>query len=248
MKSVLKKITIGFIGLIIIFGIGIIGPVKANSADDEVDLRIRVEVSTDNGQTWQNTSGSDYSGGQTVNLCQGENFQIRTRIWNSGTRKAYQVTGLSSCINSANNANPGQLGVTANTNDEDSDGVTFLRMPFTNNGSIYVATVAPNGSYDNGYQGSILTIQPPNQCPTPGTEIYLTTNIQGYALNSGGGPGQLGPGPLIIVGLKSARAAGIGNRSSVKIVLCGCQSAETQETAVGSGSIEELPQTGAELN
>lgn len=243
MKTIFRSVVVGFLGLsIIVFGFYFTGLKKADSAKDTIDLHIRVEVSTDNGQTWKNTAGTDYSGGQTVSICQGESFQIRTRIWNTGNQEAYQVTGLSSSSDSSYITN-----ASTNSNDEDGDGVIFNRLSFKNNGSIYVASVAPNGSYDDSYQGSIVTIHPPDECSVAETEVYLTANIQGYASNSGGQ--QQGQPPLIgRLGINSAKASGIGNMSRVKIIPCGCQTGKSQEASVNSGNTAILPQTGADFN
>lgn len=232
------------ISLGLLVGIGIfylVGPLKAKSASsDMIALHILTEVSANNGQTWQNNTGTDYSGGQIAYPCQNGTVQIRTRIWNTGTANAYQVTGQSSFSNSTYISQARII-----SNDSDGDGVEYTRVPFINNGSIYVGRVNANTSADNGYEGATVTVQLTDICPRDNDNPLITgkTNIQNYSSNTGG-QDQQQQFPVFENLIRPARATGIGNNSTIAFEVCGgCR--QDNQTAVSN--ITNLPQTGADL-
>jgi len=225
---ILKRIAILLGFIILVSSCYLLFPTTTVSAKNDIQLYIRVEVSTNNGQTWQNTTGTDYSGGQIAYPCQNDTIQIRTRVWNTGEDQAYQVTGQSSF-------NPQGFVVGTQTGDSNNDKTGYIREPFTNNGAIYIASVPANTTADNGARISVVTVTLPESCPLPGTQITASANIQNYATNPGWW-GQQG----FNWGINRAIASGIGNRSSVTFVPCGCESGRASNITV-------LPKTGMDL-
>ena len=202
--------------------------------DDGVDLRISVQVSTDNGQIWQGY----FPGGQVANPCQGQEIYIRTNIWNQGSQVASMVTGVS-------NWNDQSYVVTTSVGnpDVDNDGIKFDRTPFVGNGAFYIPAVRANTTEQNG-ESVITKVDLANICPTEPTLITGTVGIQDYNVSSGnnnqipdGQPGDL----LMGFGFGRAMAQGIGQTASFALAVCGCSS--QSQTAVTT-----LPQTGADLN
>ena len=86
-----KKVILGF-GVALALGVtcyslSLIQPVKAQ--EDDVNLHIKLEASLDNGVTWKNYSGTEFSGGESVVADPGDTVLVRGKMWNTGTGDAY---------------------------------------------------------------------------------------------------------------------------------------------------------------
>ncbi len=196
--------------------------------DDGVDLRISVQVSTDNGRTWQSYS----PGGQVANPCQGQEIYIRTNVWNEGTQNAAEVTGTSNW-NDQTYVGSASIG----NSDVDNNGIQFDRTPFVANGAFYLAGVRANTTEQNG-ESVITRVDLANLCPSQSTRITGTVGIQGYNVST---PNNQIPDGQLMMFIGRAMARGIGQTASFALTVCGCSNQAGQTT------ITTLPQTGGSM-
>ena len=208
------------------------GVAKA-AKDDGVDLGISIQVSTDNGQTWQGYS----PGGQVANPCQGQEIYIRTNVWNQGSQDASMVTGVSNW-----NDQSFMASTSIGNSDVDDDGIIFDRTPFVGNGAFYIPAVRANTNEQNG-ESVITHVDLANICPSEPLLIIGTVGIQNYNVSSPNNnqipDGQ--PGQLMMFGFGRAMARGIGQTASFALTVCGCSN--QSQTVV----VTTLPQTGGSL-
>jgi len=169
---------IWFIALLVLgvlAGVGSFAYYPANNiqAGQDVDLKIKIEISVDNGTTWHNYSGDSNPEGESVTAEPGDEVLVRIKTWNlSDTHYAddVEIAGIFS------NA---EYIVEAETTDTDED----------NNGNVYTGDlvdlgvglgnidVAGSGSEIAGYESVIIKTKLASDFPEGRTIITGTVTI-----------------------------------------------------------------------
>lgn len=166
--------------------------------EDGVDLKIKIEASTDHGATWVNFSGTDFSGNQSITANPGDQIDWRLKLWNEGAQLADNVD-ISEDYE----------------NEEYIDDITITDFDLDNDGREFdsgdISRVDENTSENVGYQGVSGTITLVDNFPTEQTTIIFGGNISDYDA------GFIAHSPWQLV--ERAFAVGVGKESFVRIVV-----------------------------
>ena len=113
----IKKLLAGLIVfLILILACSFILPQKTEAIELNDYLFFWLEASKDNGATWHNYSGTDYSGNETVTANPGDTIKVKLTIWNADDNLI--TTGISA---SGSLTNPSYLTVPESGINDDAD-------------------------------------------------------------------------------------------------------------------------------
>lgn len=210
---------------------------------DNVDLHIKVEASSDNGVTWVNFSGTEEGDGQTLNVNPGGQIEFQIKVWNTGILDADDVDI------EANATNEGYVtGSDVDDTDLDNDGFDFNGFAFANGGAGTVAGVTAGSTEGAGFQGLHGTIQLSNNFPAGQTVLTGEVFIDDYE------PGLIGFNPFRsiarAIAIRHAFADGVGRQSGIRIAInvAGGNSGGTKVTPTPTptqiAQVTNLPQTG----
>jgi len=223
---------------LIIFAIFLAGLSQSKAQVDNVALHIRTEVSSDNGQTWLNYSGTENPRWEALCPNSGPStLLVRTKMWNtSQVDDAVNVTGTSTLTNYNDCAN-NTYEVNANT---DGDQVAYSNLFFTGPNQGTISMVPLGGSENNVYEGQttgIRTCANYNPCDYP---ITGTATINNYTPQ----PRQAG---FLDSWIGKAFATGNGYQSTFQIGGDSCQVCRDRQgaqTSVQTSTESTLPGTG----
>lgn len=205
----------------------------AESGDvDGVDLHIKMEVSSDNGATWHNYSGTESAGHETIIATPGSTIRVRFAIWNTGIVTALNVTGdgvvsNSSYIDTAS----------VDNSDNDGNGTSYDGYFFAGGTTGDISQITPGSN-----EKLALSVKLKDDFPTGETIILGVGTLDDY------NPQLLvGNSPFGLFG--KAFAEGVGRSSSVRIAVnvAGETTENDQQASGSSGSdsnASDLPDTG----
>lgn len=217
-----------------------------------VNLHTKVEASSDNGATWHNYSGTEFSGGETITASPGDTILVRLKIWNSAT--TWYVTNLTGAATTTNSS----YIQTATITSADYDGNTnpYIGYFFDGTGAGAIATVLQSGSENGANCESLLaSFTLSNDFPVGETVITAQATIGGYTENEVlVGENEVLVGLLDKLGI--AKAAGTGRNSTARIAVNVAATPTATATATTSSIVAAtatetaaaLPQTGADTN
>jgi len=214
----------GLIILIALLGIGslYLAPAKKVRADDNVDLKIKLEASIDNGLTWHNYSGTTNPKGESITASPGDTVFIRLKTWNeNATHTATNVQLLGAYTNTKYIAS----GSCTNT-DQDGNGTEYSGGLATAGLGVGAIDLGANGSETANYESAIFIAKLKKSFPIGRTVIIgrITITDEGESA----AVGQL-------LGAPYALASGLGNYSQVRVVV------NVNENP------QNLPQTGSPI-
>lgn len=207
--------SVAVIGLILLQ----FGTIREAKADENVNLKLKLEASVDKGDSWHNFSGDTNSEGESVTAQPGDVVWLRLKTWNED--QAFTASNVN-LVGSYTNADYVASG-SATDVDEDNDGTSYSGALINQGAGIGVITVGPNGSESANYQSMIIKARLADDFPVGRTVIKGTMMISDE--------GESGIAGLI--GLKKVLAAGLGNQSTVRVVVNVAE------------EIDSLPQTGS---
>jgi len=197
-------------------------PAFIKAQEDDVNLHIKLEASLDNGATWHNYSGTEYSEGETINADPGDTVLMRIKIWNTGTDNAGEVVS-SGTLTNYNYVKTIEL-VSA---DADGNGESYTLGSEMESGAI--ALVVNGGTEEctaeSGSECATLNFVLSGNFPIGETIIISEIYIDSYQSIRVGLPYNF---------IRETYAIGLGRKSAVRI-------------AVRVAEPEVLPQTGAEV-
>jgi hypothetical protein len=199
-------------------------------ASENVDLKVKLEASIDNGTTWHNYSGDTNPDGESVTAQPGDTVQLRLKAWNeSSTHSTTDTSLLGTSTNSKYIASASTTDA-----DEDNNGTSYTGALVDEGAGVGLIDLSVDGSESANYESATFDVKLENNFPVGQTVLIGTTEITGEGTE------------VIIVGSNdnlirhlahllapsSALADGLGNQSKIRIVVN------------VNGETEELPQTG----
>ena len=190
-------------------------------ANDGVDLKFKIEGSTDNA-TWVNYSGTDFAGGQTITASPGDVIYWRVKIWNEGPQRALTIDNEAAYINDSYIELIDITNMDLDGDEREYDGGDLDQV---NEGT----------SEDTGYQGVSGSITLKNSFPEGETAIVFGGYVADYTA------GALGFAPMPLV--SRALAVGVNKSSAIRIVVNTTPLANNTTVATAP-VITTLPQTG----
>lgn len=213
----------GPIILITILGAGFLylASVDRAQADENVDLKVKLEASIDGGATWHNYDGTTNPGGQSVSASPGDRVRLRLKTWNeSVTHTAAEIQLLGTYTNTKYIDN-----ASCTNTDQDSNGTAYAGNLVTVGAGVGTIDTNANGSESANYESAIFIANLKNNFPVGRTVIVARITITDEGTSAGVGQ---------LLGPSYALADGLGNYSRVRIVINLAEEAE------------DLPETGAE--
>lgn len=203
LKNLSRPTVIFGLILLLILASGIVSfknlpPVKA--AGDGVALFIKYDISTDNGVTWHNFTGTTDAGGEAITANSGDTVLVRVKTWNTGATNALDVTGHISTTNPSL--------ISSATVLDNSGGYTGFFISGAATGGI-TPVPAATGSTPGLTFTTALKLS--NNFPTGQTIIDSTVTIDDYTI-----PKLPSYNPSLI---QKAYADGAGGYSTIRIVV-----------------------------
>jgi len=215
-----------FSGFFILLGLGLffyslslLNPAKAQ--DDDVNLHIKLEASTDSGTTWHNYSGTESPGGESVNANPGNTVLMRVKIWNTGEGDALNAVSTGTLTNF-------DYVSAINLVSADADGNSRSYVLGSEMESGTISQVDNSGAEEctpvSGSECATLNFVLADSFPIGETVIVSEIDIESYTTR--------GLGFNFNKLVREAYALGTGRKSAARIV-------------VNIAEPEELPQTGS---
>jgi len=196
-----------------------------------INLHIKVEASKDQGATWYNYSGADYSGGQTLSANPGDTIWIRIKLWNDGEEAAGSIAGTGAISNYSYVSSATVLDA-----DKDEDTIPYDGYFFTGTGTGNIGVVLNGTSETFHAEQLLLAIKLSDVAPPEGSNIILgEATISAYDELH----------PVKIPWVERALAAGLNRKSAVRIAINTSQTTSTPTPTPTPTSTENLPETGA---
>ena len=147
MRKIKKLLTGLIVFLILVLVCSFILPQKTEATDLNDYLFLRLEASKDNGATWHNYSGTDYSGGETITVNPGDTVKIKFTIWNADTE---YISSLNNEVTGTlTNSSYITLPEATIEDDADENGVAISGVVNTFGGTASVAELLSSGSYSS---------------------------------------------------------------------------------------------------
>ncbi len=141
-----KRLLTGFLFFLILSLISIYPQPKNAKADgNNENIDIRLEASKDNGATWHNYSGTNYSGGETVSANPGDTVLIKFTAWDGDAMMAANIT-ISGTITNSSYLTVPESGINS---DADGNHTSISGIVNTFGGGATISTLDALGSYSS---------------------------------------------------------------------------------------------------
>ncbi len=204
MSALLLVVILAIIGLVVSL---VAVKVKAAGVGDidDVELHIKYEVSSDNGATWRNFSGTESSGGESITVTPGATVEIKVTTWNSDSLAAINVIGTGTTTNSSYIQN-----ATILSDDTDADTIPYTGF-FVSGGGAGGISLVPGLTPESPGETFTASLQLGSNFPAGQTVIESEIEIDDYT------PELIVYRPFQLI--KKAYALGVGNKSAIRIIV-----------------------------